>query len=1168
MISHRCLNEILKVLPTPSLVLLPNYPEFTIIEVNNAYLELTHLLREEVVGQGFLKIFLKNSYVGSFEWRMSLEKVLHQKIRDKIPAQKFSIPVPGTSEAETKYLSIENIPILNDNNEVELILRSLTDITPVITTKKHEKEIYKNLIKHEKFLVETQRLARSGSWEMDLIDNTLTWSDVVKEIHEVNADYVPELNNAIQFYKDGENRERLTKAVYEAIKTGNPFDLELTLVTAKSNERMVRTSGTAEIKDGRCIRLYGVLQDITDKKNIQQELIASRNQFKSLLQTVEGIVWEADAQTLKFTFVSDHVKKILGFSPHQWIQEPAFWQNQIHPDDRLAVIDYLRSTAQNLKNSPFNYRMINADNNIVWMQDTVSIIYENGEPKWLRGLMVDITTTKRLSEVEHLEKKVLELNSIHDISIQEALTAYLSGIEALFPQLRCSILQVKNNCLYTWSAPSLPQVFTDAIEGISIGENAGSCGTAAFLKKKVIVSNIETDPRWTSYKDIALKYNLNSCWSYPIINTEGDVMASFGIYSTEPMNPKDDESKIFERAAAVLKVILENRQNSEALKETTALMTQGQELAHFGNWSWDIQTNTVHWSDSLYAIYGLNKSKFKATFEGYLELLHPQDKERVSANILNVLKTKKDTEFEERIIHPSGEIRHIKSWGKVKTDKEGTPVKMIGACLDITESKKVQEELLASESRLRSLVDSQTNYVIRIDFDGKLTYTNKKYIEDFGWLYNKTDLTGMECIDSVLPYHHKRVLETAKSCLQSPNKIFQVELDKQQKDGHAKSTLWHFIGLTDSKGTPSEIQCIGIDVTNQKQAENALKESNERYDYVNKATNDAIYDWDIPKDNITWGEGFYRIFGYEINKSFSINDWSDALYPSDSERIKQSIKTCLEDITKSKWIEDYQFRRADGSYAFIEENGYVIRDDDGKAIRMIGVLRDITERKLAEEELKGLHQELEIHLNVLALSNAELDASQKRYRDLFHLSPQPMWVYEVETLNFLDVNDAAINHYGYSREEFLNMKIIEIRPPEDIPETLTAVKQTKNELIQRIFRHQKKNGEIIYVEIQRNIIQFKNKITHLILANDITERIKYIDAIEKQNLKLKEIAFMQSHMVRAPLSKIMGLIDLIKNTQITDNEKTELLDYILTSAYELDSIIKDISGKTERVELI
>jgi PAS domain S-box-containing protein len=181
-----------------------------------------------------------------------------------------------------------------------------------------------------------------------------------------------------------------------------------------------------------------------------------------------------------------------------------------------------------------------------------------------------------------------------------------------------------------------------------------------------------------------------------------------------------------------------------------------------------------------------------------------------------------------------------------------------------------------------------------------------------------------------------------------------------------------------------------------------------------------------------------------------------------------------------------------------------------------------------------------------------------------------MWVYDIETLRFLDVNLAAEKHYGYSLQEFLGMTIKDIRPDEDIPELVKRVEflnEAKGSHALGTFRHRKKNGEIINVEIQSNTLPFQDTTGRIILAIDVTERFTYVDAIEKQNEKLKEIAWIQSHIVRAPLARMMSLIDIIKNYGIEDADNEKLLTHLLESAEELDVIIKDISKKSEAINL-
>lgn len=195
--------------------------------------------------------------------------------------------------------------------------------------------------------------------------------------------------------------------------------------------------------------------------------------------------------------------------------------------------------------------------------------------------------------------------------------------------------------------------------------------------------------------------------------------------------------------------------------------------------------------------------------------------------------------------------------------------------------------------------------------------------------------------------------------------------------------------------------------------------------------------------------------------------------------------------------------------------------------------------------------------------------SEKRYKDLFHLSPIPMYLYCCSSYKFLDVNQATINHYGYSREEFLSMKLPDIRPKED----LSIWEEHMNKLEEGIpfpdsviVRHIKKNGEIIMVEIKGNYIDFLGHRAQVILAHDITDQMKYIQTVEEQNTRLQEIAWMQSHVVRSPLSRLMGLVQSM-DTLVEDLGKKRVNKLILDSAKELDEIVHQIVKKAERINL-
>jgi PAS domain-containing protein len=426
------------------------------------------------------------------------------------------------------------------------------------------------------------------------------------------------------------------------------------------------------------------------------------SQLYSLLQSIGAIVWNADMTMHRFFFIDEHVRVILGFKPEEWLRTPGFWETRIHPDDRDIIEKYRLLKEDTASGQVFEYRMIAADGTVVWIKDTVSIAYNDEEGYRLCGVMLDVSIKERLQLVEQLERNILRLNSDLSVSLNDVLMAYLKGLEKLFPQMRCSLHRIDNGRLAEGMAPSLPKAYMQAIAGVVIGKNVGSCGAAATLKRQIIVSDIATDERWENYAELAKAYNLSACWANPVINDEGKVIAVLGMYYNTPKSPGREEQNVMEKATALLRIILENRQHTDVIREANLLMLQSQELAHFGNWRWDIVNDVVSWSPALYTIYGLDQHNFKATFSGYMERLHPDDRDNVYSIIKQVLDTGVGTEFDERVFRPDGSIRYLRSWAKLKTDADGKPLEMIGACLDNTEKVLYAN---AVEQQSRQLLD-------------------------------------------------------------------------------------------------------------------------------------------------------------------------------------------------------------------------------------------------------------------------------------------------------------------------------------------------------------------------------------------------------------------------------------------------------------------------------
>ncbi|MFD0763802.1 PAS domain S-box protein [Mucilaginibacter lutimaris] len=216
----------------------------------------------------------------------------------------------------------------------------------------------------------------------------------------------------------------------------------------------------------------------------------------------------------------------------------------------------------------------------------------------------------------------------------------------------------------------------------------------------------------------------------------------------------------------------------------------------------------------------------------------------------------------------------------------------------------------------------------------------------------------------------------------------------------------------------------------------------------------------------------------------------------------------------------------------------------------------------------NLRMHLQHEVNNKNLLNAQLIESVGHYKSLFFRNPSPMWIFDSETLRFLQVNGAAIRKYGYTRAQFKLMTIKDIRPKEDIEsllDTLDKINNNNNGAAVSTVRHMGKNGKPFYAQVRCSDIVYRGKTERLVISTDITQQIQYTQAIEKQNEQLREIAYLQSHIVRAPLSRILGLVNMLK-TSTDKQSETEIIAYLDTSARELDEVIRAIVNKTEGVD--
>ncbi len=328
-----------------------------------------------------------------------------------------------------------------------------------------------------------------------------------------------------------------------------------------------------------------------------------------------------------------------------------------------------------------------------------------------------------------------------------------------------------------------------------------------------------------------------------------------------------------------------------------------------------------------------------------------------------------------------------------------------------------------------------------------------------------------------------------------------------------------------------------------------IKESNERYDIVAKATSDTIWDWKIQEDNFIWNKGIQEVFGYKKEEvGITSNWWFDRIHPEDSIKMSVKLYSFIEQKTE-KWQDEYRFKCADGSYKYVFDRGFLVKDEQGNVIRMIGAIQDITKQKEEEQRLKLLETVITQTKDAVIITESE-----KANRTI------PKIVF---------VNPAFTEMTGYKSSEvigktptiFMGKKSVK----NDI-ENLSKALRGKEEFEFKTWNY-KKTGEEYWVNFSMiPITNSEGEHSHWIsIQRDITdekhqekEKEQLIRELTQNNKDLKQFSYITSHNLRAPLSNLTGLLNLMQEIPIENVELKEIIHGFKTSTNLLNETINDL----------
>jgi PAS domain S-box-containing protein len=675
----------------------------------------------------------------------------------------------------------------------------------------------------------------------------------------------------------------------------------------------------------------------------------------------------------------------------------------------------------------------------------------------------------------------------------------------------------------------------------------------------------------------------------------------------------------------------ELRYQTEQAKRREAQLMMALKSAQMGIWDWDIAENKVTWSENKEALFGLQKGSFDGSFDTFLRTIHPQDRNLVVNAIQQTVEQATECDIEFRALLPDGNIRWMASKGLVFRDDSGVALGMTGVDMDITKRKETESALEAYASRQALVAELSQLALAGVD----LTILMQQAVNAIAEILEVDFCNVLE----LLPEENNFLLRVGVGW--EPKSVAKLKIDSQFVDTLlASESIIIDDFTTDIRFTPPDLLAfhnivssasvlihgrerpfgvLGTYTTKfrdftrddiyflqsianllaaaieRRLTEERLRESEERFQIVARATNDAIWDWDLQTNRRWWNESIHTLFGYPPQfVDPYITWWRDRIHPNDKRRIILDIQNII-DKGQQAWSNEYRFRRADDSYAYILDRAYVVRNSTGKAVRVIGAMMDISERKRVQEQLQRqnlrsqlfadftlkIRQSLQIE-EILSTSVTEVQKLLNSDRVLvlrLRSNNTVTAVQEAVKSGFPVVLGQDIIDYCFSENyidkyrqgrisAIANLETADIQPCHlqflqkfAVKANLVVPILRQNQLWGLLIAHQCANTrEWTTWEIEL-LRQLADQIgIALAQAKLLEQETLQRQELTRSNEELQQFAFIASHDLQEPLRKIKAFGDRLKTTcgHILPPQANDYLERMLNATQRMQALIEDL----------
>ncbi|WP_158045894.1 PAS domain S-box protein [Skermanella pratensis] len=573
------------------------------------------------------------------------------------------------------------------------------------------------------------------------------------------------------------------------------------------------------------------------------------------------------------------------------------------------------------------------------------------------GSMVEITARRHADAETRGEQAILEA-IVGGAPLESILSRICLLSEDLTGQSRCSILLLDPDGVHLRiaAAPSLPDAYNAAIDGVAIGADTGSCGRAASTGTPVIVADIATDPLWDDYRDSALPHGLQACWSFPII-ADGVVLGTFGTYYGVARAPDESEMETAGRLAKLAAVAIIRSRTDEALRVSEERYAVAARGGHVGIWDVDLVGGTIHWSPLHKQMLGLDPSAdpvgdtgFGILGETLERLIHPEDLAGVAAAYESHLAHGTPYDVTFRIRRPDGALRWMQSRAEAVRDDAGRAVRIAGSLLDVTEKIEAVEALRRSEHRFRDFTEVASDWLWETNTEFRVTYVSGRAFDTLG--IAPADMIGRQLREMVSENTATQRWRRYYEDIQARRPIDCFEFSHRPPGGDLRHFRIKSRPILDDRGVFQGYRGTGTDITAERNSADALRTRERELSEAQRIARTGDWLWHVGGRRVEWSDETYRIFG--VDRRSYVPDFENVfsfIHPDERDAVIGRVTRSVAE--KSRSAMEFRISRPDGEERHVWAQWQFSRDESGEVAQVFGVCRDITEQKKTEEMLRA-----------------------------------------------------------------------------------------------------------------------------------------------------------------------------------------------------------------------